>query len=86
MKPTGRIEPLPWMTAPETAAVVGVLTATGEPARFVGGCVRDALLGRSVKDVDLATPLPPAAFEACWAAERGPPPPSRAAAPRPSTT
>lgn len=60
MKPSGRIDPLPWMTAPETAAVVDVLTATGEPARFVGGCVRDAVLGRSVKDIDLATPLPPA--------------------------
>ncbi|MBL29540.1 MAG: hypothetical protein CMM50_18575 [Rhodospirillaceae bacterium] len=60
MKPSGRIDPLPWMTAPETTAVVDVLTATGEPARFVGGCVRDAVLGRSAKDVDLATPLPPA--------------------------
>jgi poly(A) polymerase len=28
-------------------------------ARFVGGCVRDSLLGLAPKDVDIATPLPP---------------------------
>lgn len=27
--------------------------------RLVGGCVRDALLGKIAKDIDLATPLPP---------------------------
>ncbi|MEQ9639660.1 MAG: CCA tRNA nucleotidyltransferase [Alphaproteobacteria bacterium] len=37
----------------------GVLTADGETVRFVGGCVRDALLGRPVKDIDLATTAPP---------------------------
>ncbi len=35
------------------------LTAAGGEARFVGGCVRDALLGRKINDVDIATPLPP---------------------------
>ena len=44
-----------WMTAPETAAVMGAL---GE-ARFVGGAVRNALLGREVADIDIATPLVP---------------------------
>lgn len=48
-----------WMTAPETQAVVAALTRDGGQVRFVGGCVRDALLGREVKDVDLATPDPP---------------------------
>ena len=33
----------------------GALTAGGA-ARFVGGCVRDALLGRAVGDIDIATP------------------------------
>ncbi len=47
------------MTAPETAAVVAALTADGAVVRFVGGCVRDALLGRPVKDVDIATAEPP---------------------------
>ncbi|MEO3428462.1 CCA tRNA nucleotidyltransferase [Pelagibius sp. CAU 1746] len=51
-----RLEPQPWMTAPETQAVVEALTAEGSEVRFVGGCVRDALAGRPVKDVDLATP------------------------------
>src|ERR1700744_4315635 len=44
-----------WMTAPETRAV---LDALGE-ARFVGGAVRNTLLGKDVADVDIATPLPP---------------------------
>jgi len=39
--------------------VVAVLSATGQPARLVGGCVRDALLGVEAKDLDLATPLHP---------------------------
>lgn len=47
------------MTAPETAAVLAALTADGAAARFVGGCVRDVLLGRPVKDIDIATTEPP---------------------------
>jgi poly(A) polymerase len=39
--------------------VVAALTRDGGQARFVGGCVRDAWLGRPVKDIDLATPDPP---------------------------
>jgi poly(A) polymerase len=45
----------PWMTAPETLAV---MKALGE-ARFVGGVVRNALMGRAVDDIDIATPLTP---------------------------
>jgi poly(A) polymerase len=44
------------MTDSSTRALLAALA--GE-ARFVGGAVRDALLGRAVGDVDLATPLPP---------------------------
>jgi poly(A) polymerase len=51
-----RIPPQPWMEAPETRAV---LAALGGEGRFVGGCVRDALLGRAVGDIDIATPLTP---------------------------
>ena len=47
------------MTAPETRAVLAALGAEGAAPRFVGGCVRDAVLGRPVKDVDIATPDPP---------------------------
>jgi poly(A) polymerase len=43
------------MTAPETRAVIDALTAEGATVRFVGGCVRDAVLGRPVTDVDIAT-------------------------------
>ncbi|HEY7979228.1 MAG TPA: CCA tRNA nucleotidyltransferase [Rhizomicrobium sp.] len=43
------------MTSAETRAV---LDALGE-ARFVGGVVRNALLGRDVSDIDIATPLTP---------------------------
>ncbi len=49
-----------WMAAPETQAVIAALTAGGSEVRFVGGCVRDALLGRPVQDVDIATPDEPA--------------------------
>src|SRR3546814_13583244 len=56
---TQRIEPQPWMTSPETRAVIAALTAAGAEARFVGGCVRDALAGRAGQDVDIATPHRP---------------------------
>jgi poly(A) polymerase len=60
-----RIKPQPWMTAPATRAVIDALAAGGVEARFVGGVVRDALLGLPVggpgatADIDLATPAPP---------------------------
>lgn len=59
MRPAGRIEPQAWMTAPATRAVLAALRAEGTEVRFVGGCVRDSLLGRQVKDIDIATPDPP---------------------------
>ncbi|MEE8394395.1 MAG: CCA tRNA nucleotidyltransferase [Rhodospirillales bacterium] len=58
-EPTGKIEPQPWLTAPETSAVINALTADGDEARFVGGCVRDAILKLPVKDIDIATPVKP---------------------------
>jgi poly(A) polymerase len=59
MDAVDRIDPQPWMTEPATAAVLGALARGGVEARFVGGCVRDALLGRAIVDIDLATPAPP---------------------------
>jgi len=47
------------MTAPPTVAVLDALAANGAPARFVGGCVRDAVAGRPVRDIDIATPETP---------------------------
>ena len=54
-----KIAAQPWMTAPETRAVLEALMADGSEVRFVGGCVRDAVLGRPVADIDIATPDPP---------------------------
>ena len=48
-----------WLHAEETRAVMGALTASGGQARFVGGCVRNALIGAPVEDIDIATPLEP---------------------------
>jgi len=43
--------------------IVRILRDDGHDAYFVGGCVRDALLGRSVKDYDVATGAPPSRVE-----------------------
>jgi poly(A) polymerase len=51
----GMLPPQPWMTAPATRRVIAALTAKGAEVRFVGGCVRDAILGRAVQDLDIAT-------------------------------
>lgn len=54
-----KIAPQPWMEEPPTRALLAALGAAGIAARFVGGCVRDALLGRPIADIDLATPARP---------------------------
>ncbi len=53
-----------WLDDPETRRVVQALTRSGHSARFVGGCVRDAILGLPIKDVDIATPEKPKAVMA----------------------
>ncbi len=45
---------------PRLRRVLQALDAPGEETRLVGGAVRDALLGRAVTDIDLATTLLPA--------------------------
>lgn len=51
----------PWLTASATHAVMDALEAAGGPdcARFVGGSVRNAVLGQPVDDIDIATTLTP---------------------------
>lgn len=51
------ITPPDWMTAPESRAVFAALQdqGAGPQVLFVGGCVRNELLGVAVKDADLAT-------------------------------
>jgi poly(A) polymerase len=54
-----------WLRAPASRRLLETLSARGRPARFVGGCVRDALLGRDLADreLDLATPELPDAVQ-----------------------
>ena len=60
-----RVTPQPWMVEPATLAVLRALSAGGVEARFVGGSVRDALLGLPIpgssrrSDIDIATPATP---------------------------
>jgi poly(A) polymerase len=57
-----RIAAPPWMVEPATQAVLGALAAGGAEARFVGGAVREALLGLAsdpARDIDIATPAAP---------------------------
>jgi poly(A) polymerase len=49
----------PWIDAPETQGVCAALTGAGAQALFVGGCVRNALLGAAVNDIDIATDAQP---------------------------
>ncbi|NEU12407.1 CCA tRNA nucleotidyltransferase [Methylobacterium sp. BTF04] len=48
------------LAEPGVAIVLAALAMDGEETRLVGGCVRDALLGTPISDIDLATTLPPA--------------------------
>jgi poly(A) polymerase len=48
-----------WLKRAGTRAIFAALAAKGFEARAVGGAVRDALLGRPVSDVDIATPARP---------------------------
>ena len=57
--PLPKIAPQPWMDDPPTRALLAALAQAGIVARFVGGCVRDALLGRPIADIDIATPARP---------------------------
>jgi len=59
LTPTGKLPPQAWMTAPQTVRVMKALAAGGHPPRFVGGCVRDAVLARAITDIDIATPEKP---------------------------
>ena len=44
-----------WLQGPGTQALCAVLEGAGYRVLFVGGCVRNALLGAAVTDLDLAT-------------------------------
>lgn len=48
-----------WTRSPDTAAVFDALLSGEGDARFVGGCVRNALIGAPVADIDIATTIVP---------------------------
>ena len=49
-----------WLTTPETLEIIAALEAAKpNGSRFVGGCVRNAIMGRAVDDIDIATQLEP---------------------------
>lgn len=48
-----------WLNDARTQAVCAALTAGGAQALFVGGCVRNALIGVPVTDIDIATDAHP---------------------------
>ncbi|WP_170382272.1 CCA tRNA nucleotidyltransferase [Ruegeria atlantica] len=48
-----------WVSDPATQKVCSALTDAGAQALFVGGCVRNALLGAPVSDIDIATDARP---------------------------
>ncbi len=56
---TQKLPAFSWMREPSVAAVVAALSAAGGLPRFVGGCVRDAVLDRTIHDIDIATVLLP---------------------------
>lgn len=58
---TDRLDPdrHAWLKASGVTAIMRAFAAAGGEARIVGGCVRDALLGRTVNDIDFAVNLPP---------------------------
>jgi hypothetical protein len=48
-----------WLVARPTMAVMAALRAAGHEGRVVGGCVRNALMGLPVTDIDIATDAVP---------------------------
>jgi poly(A) polymerase len=48
-----------WLNAPATQEVCRVLTEAGAQALFVGGCVRNTMLGAPVSDIDISTDAVP---------------------------
>ncbi len=58
---SGPLAGQPWLTDPATVRVMHALENAGgaDCARFVGGCVRNSLVGRPVDDIDIATRLKP---------------------------
>lgn len=63
-RPVTEISLPQWMMTDASRKVLAALQAEGAQVRFVGGCVRDALLEKPAKDLDIATPDRPEAVMA----------------------
>ncbi len=64
-----RLANQPWLSSPAATRVMDALDAVRPgSARFVGGCVRNALLDEPVADIDIATQLTPDQVEAAMRA------------------
>jgi len=57
--PVSQVPPKSWMTQPACTQLQQIYADAGFGLRFVGGCVRDTLLGRTIRDIDLCTPARP---------------------------
>ncbi len=57
MQPARHITPPDWMTDHRCVKIMRILGGNENPAQalFVGGCVRNTLMGKPVKDIDIAT-------------------------------
>lgn len=56
---THQITPPEWTISSPVKTVLAAFAQAGEDIRFIGGCVRDAILERPVTDIDFATPAKP---------------------------
>jgi len=55
MIPPLRLAPQIWMQQAEARRLIAAFAEAGYTARYVGGCVRDAVLGMPIRDIDIAT-------------------------------
>src|SRR4051812_7191564 len=67
MKSRQRLDPLEAHPSyPAALKIIERLRAGGDLSVFAGGSVRDSLLGRTPKDLDIATAAPPETVEAAF--------------------
>lgn len=59
MKSVGRLDAVPWLDDPAVRVLFAALDGAGIVARFVGGCVRNSVLGQAIGDYDLAVDTRP---------------------------
>ena len=48
-----------WLQETPARTLLDAFETAGSELRFVGGCVRDSVLGRPIQDIDACTPTPP---------------------------